>query len=222
MASLRVRTVTNEVYRQIKSDILSGVYRPGERLMEMEIADKLEVSRTPVRDAMIRLEQEGLATIEPRRGIYVRKLSKKDIQNYYELQSALEGLAAQLTAQKRTERDIARFQDLLLQMKACISDPTVDNLQAMIKLNRDFHDLLYTIADNPLLTKTQSTLENPITLIRSIFPLNTVRIHAVYDEHERLVQSIAAGDAAEAKRYAEYHVLRSWKSAEADLEETLD
>ncbi|MDQ0338099.1 DNA-binding GntR family transcriptional regulator [Caldalkalibacillus uzonensis] len=223
MSKIQPKTVTDAVYEQIKSDIIAGVYRPGQRLMETELAQKLQVSRTPVRDAMIRLEQEGLTTIRPHRGIYVRKLSKKDIQDYYQLRAVLEGLGAKLAAVNGTEEDHQELKNMLIKMREILDAyQHSQDFKEMALCNNQFHELIFKIGGNQVLAQTQATLANPIALVRSISWFNTKRIAEVWLEHKNIVEAIVARDAELAQKRAEEHIYQAWKSAESKLDQLED
>lgn len=223
MTGIKAKTVTDAVYERLKSDIMSGVYRPGQRLMETEVAEKLEVSRTPVRDAMIRLEQDGLTTIKPHRGIYVRKLSKKNIQDYYQLRAVLEGLGAKLATQNATKEDHDKLQRMLEEMHNILeSHKNAEHFKEMATINNHFHQLIFDIADNQVLAQTREMLANPIALVRSTSWQNQQRIFETWQEHKEVVEAIVSKDAELAQKKMEEHIYNAWKSAQSKLDQTGD
>lgn len=220
MADLKAKTVTDAVYERLKTDIMSGVYRPGQRLMETEVAEKLEVSRTPVRDAMIRLEQDGLTTIKPHRGIYVRKLSPKDVQDYYQLRAVLEGLGAKLATQNATKEDHDKLQHMLEDMHNILeSHKNAKHFKEMATINNQFHQLIFDIADNQVLAQTRETLANTIALVRSTSWQNQQRIFETWQEHQEIVEAIVSKDAQLAQKKMEEHIYNAWRSAQSKLDE---
>lgn len=220
MADLKAKTVTDAVYERLKTDIMSGVYRPGQRLMETEVAEKLEVSRTPVRDAMIRLEQDGLTTIKPHRGIYVRKLSPKDVQDYYQLRAVLEGLGAKLATQNATKEDHDKLQHMLEDMHNILeSHKNAKHFKEMATINNQFHQLIFDIADNHVLAQTRETLANTIALVRSTSWQNQQRIFETWQEHQEIVEAIVSKDAQLAQKKMEEHIYNAWRSAQSKLDE---
>ena len=121
----RPKTIRELVYEEIKNHILSGYYRPGQRLIETNLAEELNVSRTPIRDALNRLEAEGLITSSPTRGLTVTKLSKDDIKDLYQARAVLEGLAAKLAALMATEEELRDFSAFIRRPKqysACLPE----------------------------------------------------------------------------------------------------
>src|SRR5690606_12292208 len=104
------------VFEVLREAIITGKLRPGERLMEVQLAEELGVSRTPVREAIRKLELEGLVLMIPRRGAYVAEISMKDIADVFEIRAALEGLAAQLAAERCTPEEIENLERSLVQI----------------------------------------------------------------------------------------------------------
>lgn len=218
MEILRSKTITDAVYEQLKTDILSGVFHPGQRLFEGDLAKILDVSRTPVRDAMIRLEQEGLITTKPHRGTFVRKLTRKDIQDFYQTRAVLEGLGAKLATINAKEEDLQKLKDILEEMRNVLeTNKDQKNFKEIVIINNKFHELIFDIADNHILAKIRDTLSNPIALIRSTSWLNKDRKIEVWDEHARIVSAILAKDAELAQKNAEEHIYNAWESAASNL-----
>lgn len=223
MKNLRSKTITDAVYDQLKIDILSGVFRPGQRLFEGDLAKDLDVSRTPVRDAMIRLEQEGLITTKPHRGIFVRKLTRKDIQDYYQTRAVLEGLGAKLATINAKEEDLQKLKDILEEMRNVLeANKDLKNFKEIVLINNKFHELIFDIADNNVLAKIRDTLSSPIALVRSTSWLNKDRKIEVWEEHARIVSAILAKDAELAQKKAEEHIYKAWESAASNLKNLED
>ena len=103
------RPLREIVYEELKRQILVGEIAPGTRMMEVELAEEMGVSRTPIREAIRKLEKEGLVTIEPRRGAYASEISVKDMVDVLEVRQDLEGMAAALAAEKVTEEEKQAF-----------------------------------------------------------------------------------------------------------------
>ncbi|GAB7388620.1 GntR family transcriptional regulator [Bacillaceae bacterium] len=215
----RPKTVREYVYEQIKSQILEGVYRPGQRLIETNLAEELGVSRTPVRDALNRLETEGLITTSPHRGIFVKKLSKKDIQDFYQTRAVLEGLAAKLAAQNATEHELRQFREFIREMTEIFErDKDLSNYKTLVQSNNEFHRWICRMAKNEVLAKMLADLASPITLVRSTSWTNNERKYETFKEHLAIADAILHRDAASAQKNAEAHIDNAWKSAAKALE----
>ncbi|HBQ86706.1 MAG TPA: hypothetical protein DD811_09550, partial [Syntrophomonas sp.] len=112
----------NEVYHYLRNAILEERLKPGQRIIERKVADKLSVSRTPVREAIRKLEQEGLVNYVPNRGAIVASLSATDVWEIYTIRSVLEGLAVRLAAQHLNSADMAEIEELMSQMEQALNE----------------------------------------------------------------------------------------------------
>src|SRR5919202_6686418 len=109
-------SLQEKVYDHLKQAILAGEIQPGERLLETRLAKSLGVSRIPVREAIRKLEREGLIVAFPRRGVYASSLSPRDVDEVYAVRAVLEGLAARLAAEHRTEEQLGRLDTIVAEM----------------------------------------------------------------------------------------------------------
>jgi DNA-binding GntR family transcriptional regulator len=191
------------VYDALKRDILSGTLAPGSILREEELARRHQVSRTPVREALSRLETEGLATRHGGAGLLVSELGTDEILDLYVLREALEGLAARLAANRRTEIDLARLQMLNdLAHQAMRED---DTAQAS-RLNAEFHFVIWRVAGNRPLLRAISGVHETVQR----FPQNTLaypgRLEESVTEHAQLLEAIRNRDHAKAEEITVAHV----------------
>ena len=136
------------VFNTLRNAILRGDLKPGERLMEMHLANKLGVSRTPIREAIRMLEQEGLAVTIPRKGAQVAKMTEKDLQDVLEIRDALDELAVSMACQRMTL-------ELLLELKESMKDFEIatrsGDVRKIVEADEAFHNVIYRMADNPKL-----------------------------------------------------------------------
>src|SRR5881628_3303257 len=109
-------SLQEKVYDHLKQAILAGEIQPGERLLETRLAESLGVSRIPVREAIRKLERDGLIVVYPRRGVYASPLGPRDVDEVYAIRAVLEGLAARLAAEHRTEQHLARLDEIVADM----------------------------------------------------------------------------------------------------------
>lgn len=216
--TLQTQTITNAAYERIKSDILSGKYKPGEHLREKDLCDDLQVSRTPVRDALVRLGQEGLVVLKPHKGVFVRKFTKKNIQDYYQTRAILEGLGAKLAAKHVTESSKEQLLSIIEKMKETLykSDQVTEGNEAIIKLNNSFHDYVFEIANNEVLDQMRKTLAYPIALIRSTSWISKSRRLETLKEHDNIAKAIVNEDEEKARKLAEQHIYNAWQTAESN------
>ena len=139
------RPLRELVCETIRQAIVDGVFSPGERLMEIQLADEMGVSRTPVREAIRKLELEGFVVMIPRRGTYVADISIKDINEVYEIRTSLEVLAAGLAAERISDEELETMQRLLVEIGQHIED---GNIEKIVEIDTAFHDVLYKASRN--------------------------------------------------------------------------
>jgi DNA-binding GntR family transcriptional regulator len=191
------------VYEALKRDIRSGVLAPGAPLREEELGRSHRVSRTPVREALSRLETEGLAARRPRAGLVVATLTLDEIIDLYVLREALEGLAARLAAERRTELDLTRLEMVL---RACERGVHAENTAREISLGEEFHFLIWRIAGNAPL---QRAINDVYEVVQRFQP-NTLtypgRAAQSLAEHLELLEALRTRDPMAAERIAIEHV----------------
>jgi len=219
MTFKRPVTVREYVYEQLKSNILSGIYRPGQRLIEATLAEELEVSRTPIRDALNRLETDGLITTSPHKGIFVTKITQKDVQDFYQTRAVLEGLSAKLAATSASEDELEEFKQLLVEMDHIFErDRELINYKEIAQSNVKFHQKICKMSKNEVLFRMLGSLDSAITLIRSTSWSNYNRKYQTYLEHQEIAKAILGGNGELAQKKAEQHIISAWRSAEEALQ----
>lgn len=197
------RPLREIVYEELKRQILVGEIAPGTRMMEVDLADEMGVSRTPVREAIRKLEKEGLVTIEPRRGAYASDISIKDMLDVLEVRQTLEGMAASLAARKVTEEE---KRDFIKASKAYNDAVASGNTDEIIKCDELFHQLIVNYSDNKTLETLLSQVQELALRFRYIYYDDFSRYERMPREHEVIEEAILSGDTAKAKVVAENHV----------------
>lgn len=197
------RPLREIVYEELKRQILVGEIAPGTRMMEVDLADEMGVSRTPVREAIRKLEKEGLVTIEPRRGAYASDISIKDMLDVLEVRQTLEGMAASLAARKVTEEE---KRDFIRASKAYNDAVASGNTDEIIKCDELFHQLIVNYSDNKTLETLLSRVQELALRFRYIYYDDFSRYERMPREHEEIEEAILSGDTAKAKVVAENHV----------------
>lgn len=217
--SLRVnldsfRPLGEIVYESLRDAIVKQVFKPGERLMEVDLAGEMGVSRTPIREAIRKLEMEGYVVMIPRKGAYVAGLSIKDINEVFEIRGALESLAAGLAAQRATNEEIEEMEEkLALGAKHFESSDLLKTIEADTK----FHDMVFSASKNSRLLAMVKELREQVQRFRTTTLAVPGRMKFALDEHRRIVEAIAMRDAETARRLAMEHI----ESAEAALLEVI-
>ena len=198
------------VYDYIRNRILSGELPPYSRLKEQELAAKFNVSRTPVREALARLEQEGLVQRSPRRGAVVLPLSLDEMDEIYEIRGALETLVARRACQHITDAEIEELACVLKQAKDYLEAGEFD---AMIAANARFHSLLHHSSRSPRLVYLLRTLEDRLFLYRHKGLRYPGRAEAGIRQHGEMLESLKRRDTAELCRQIEEHTEQSRAAA---------
>jgi DNA-binding GntR family transcriptional regulator len=189
------------VYIEIQRRIVDGRLQQGERIYEDQLAQELDVSRNPVREALQALEAEGFVELEPRRGARVASISAARANDLFEMREALEGTVARLAAQRRTDEQLS---DLRRVVVAGTQAAVAGDHAVLPGLNTEFHRLLGEAAHNSMLAET---LERMSQLIEWVYTRRiTQRGTKSWSEHHRIVEAIGAGDAALAFAEACAHI----------------
>ena len=181
------------VCEALRDAIRRGVLEPGERLMEVQLAEELGISRTPVREAIRKLEQEGYVIMLPRRGTYVSSLSVHDVKEIFEIRSALESLAISLATMRIEPEELEKLRALLVEIEGHIKREDIDKIVAT---DIEFHGLLYQV----------SNLKEQLARFRTLSMSYPGRLQKTLEEHRAMVEAIAAGDLDAARDAAEHHM----------------
>ena len=197
------------VCESLREAIRSGILKPGERIMEIQLAEELGVSRTPVREAIRKLELEGYVVMMPRRGTYVASMSIRDINEIFEIRTALESLSNGLAADHITDDELEHLQRLLVIIGGYIKE---GNIEKIVETDIEFHDLLYHAARNERLVGIISNLRDQLTRFRTLSMSYPGRLEETLEEHRLIVDAIASGDRKAASRAAERHMENSEKT----------
>lgn len=187
------------VSEKIRSRILDGTYVPGTRLVERDLAVEFQVSRSPVREAIRLLNHEGLVESLATRGVVVKKLTRKEVIEIFDLREALEGLAARLAAERVAEGAVSNLDEYVRRSHAAVSILDFDSAHAA---NAAFHDELIAFSQNGNL---QYMLTPLLGRLHWIFR-QVLDFQQVYREHDGLAKAVATGDPSKARRTAEKHV----------------
>lgn len=193
--------MTAGVYERLHEKIVSGDLGPGDRLTEIGLAENFGISRTPVREALRRLEQDGLVE-RAARGMRVRERSPNEILEIYEVRILLEAAAARSAAGRRTPFDIARLE----QLHDAMTKTSADDAKAMEAINRRFHELIWAASHNSTLVDLLTRLNSHLQRYRGTTLTHADRWQTVLNDHQALIRAINAGDADRAAEIAESHM----------------
>lgn len=197
MLSVRNKSLSEQVLQQIFDAILRGELKPGARLKEGILAREIGVAQGTLREALQQLEYQGLVTKSNRRGTYVTKLSREDVENIYRVRLELEPLAASLAQEKMQEQRYAQLETLLSKMEEASA---AGDLVGRCKLDLAFHQLIWTFSENPWLEKALNAICPPLFasyMLRSV--MGDSYDHAKDDdEHRALLSSLREGSSEDA------------------------
>jgi len=209
-------SLADEAYRTMRAKILDNEWAPGHRALEQELALQLGMSRTPVREALIRLAEEGLVEVVPRHGMRVLPVSAADMDEIYQLLGSLEATAAELVAQRKpVARDIAPLEAASRAMDAALE---ADDLEAWAEADERFHRHLVELCGNRLLAATVYNFWDRAHRARMFtLRLRPKPVHSTR-EHTDLVRAIRKGDAAAAREIHRAHRERGRRELTAILE----
>ncbi|MFF7329326.1 FCD domain-containing protein [Streptomyces sp. NPDC008150] len=197
--------VRERVLATLRQDVIAGRLRPGDRLVERELADRFGVSRVPVREAIRALVAEGFVLFETPRRTVVRRLTPADVRELFELREALEVYATGLAAARATPRALAELRDLLEQSARATE---ADDPEAITDVNTRFHDRVLAMAGNGLLASVMEPVDGRL---RWLTRQNT-EWPQLLSEHRELYEAIASGDADRARAHALGHVQANYRS----------
>jgi DNA-binding GntR family transcriptional regulator len=201
---------SDRAMHQLRERILGGEYAPGERLGEVELAEKFGLSRTPVREALRRLAAEGLVDITTNKGARVVEYPPQDLEYIFMIRAHVEGLAARAAAQTATTADIDRLDHIATVLK---DHAEAGNLDEVYRLNAEYHATLNGLAGSPVVSTTVGTLIHASVLQRTLHAFDDAAMRRSVNHHLEIVAALRArdGDWAEAVMHA--HLL----SARASL-----
>lgn len=190
------------VFESLREAILLGRLKPGERLMEVQLADEMGVSRTPVREAIRKLELEGFVVMIPRKGAYVAGITHKDIADLFEIRAALEGMAAGLAAERITEEELEKLERAIVEGTSAHED----NISAYVDWDTVFHDIIYQASRNQQLVQIITHLREQIQRFRVTSLSQPGRTKMFVEEHKKIVEAISARDIEAARTLAREHI----------------
>lgn len=183
------RSMGQAAYEQLHEAIETGVLKPGDRISVNALAETLQMSRTPVREAIAWLETDGLVVHEPYLGRVVASLDRQMITELYAIRLVLETTAAGLAAQNASEAEVAVLQDMIEIEQQVLADPIKRE-----RHNRRFHEAIYRSAHNRYLLTSLKALQTPMILLGPATASDPARLESAYAEHIALVESIARHD----------------------------
>ena len=179
------------VFNTLREAILKGELKPGERLMELQLASKLGVSRTPIREAIRMLEQEGLAVTIPRKGAEVAKMTEKDMEDVLQIREALDELAAKIACEQISEEQL---EELVATMHEFEESTKTDNVKKIAEADVKFHDIIYQSTGNPKLVNMLNNLREQMYRYRVEYLKREEAHPQLIAEHAAIIEYISKGE----------------------------
>jgi DNA-binding GntR family transcriptional regulator len=201
-----------KVYASMKSRILSFKLKPGEKILENEIAHELGVSRTPVREALNKLEQEGLIRVFSKKGYFVSDVTAREIEELYAIRGALEALAIRTAARNARPKDWLQLKTILINQRKNRGKTSEQSAARIFKEARKFHEEIARISGNETLEQMLSTITDKISRLQWTNIFFTDRVTRSNSEHLQIVKLLIQGDLEKAVEAAERHIQHSKES----------
>ena len=191
------------VFHTLREAILKGELKPGERLMELQLASKLGVSRTPIREAIRMLEQEGLAVTIPRKGAEVAKMTEKDMEDVLQVREALDELAATIACEQMTTEQLDALRNTMREFEEFTK---TSNGKKIAEADVEFHDIIYQATGNPKLVNMLNNLREQMYRYRIEYLKDEKNYPMLIQEHSEIVEGLMAKDKAKVSAAMHRHV----------------
>ena len=191
------------VFKTLRQAILTGELKPGERLMEIHLANKLGVSRTPIREAIRKLELEGLVTMVPRRGAQVAQITEKNMSDVLEVRRALDELAVELACLRITQEEKEQLKEACLNFEKIV---ITNDVHEIAKADVAFHDIIFAATGNGRLSQMVNNLAEQMYRYRYEYIKDEKQHDMLVKEHRKIYDSIIANDTDSAKEAIRIHI----------------
>lgn len=211
----RSRTLREQIVSSLRESIIRGELSPGQKITEPELAEKLGISRTPIREAFRQLESEGFLTVMPRRGAVVSSVTRKEVEDFYELKSLLEGYASRKAARKTTEKDIARLNKINDQLEVLARKGDVE---AFFRKNNEFHNAFISLCGNEKLLDIWSSLIQRFVRFRLQALSVPGRLMNSVEQHRNIIDALHKKDGSLSEHMVHKHSLISGEDLVEEME----
>ncbi|QDG78307.1 GntR family transcriptional regulator [Labrenzia sp. PHM005] len=203
-----MKRVADQLIETLKQEMHAGILKPGDQLEEAALADRFEVSRTPVREAVRSLVESGLLETRSRKGAFVRVLSAKELIDLFEVAAELEALASRLASERLTDEGLIGIQQGL---EACATAANNDDATAYSAANLQFHRAIHMATGNEWLIEQLAQIETRINPYRSIPYKMHGRLRQSVEEHAAILDAISTGKGADAAQLMRDHMMLQGK-----------
>lgn len=191
------------VFNTLRRAILKGELKPGERLMEIALADKLGVSRTPIREAIRKLELEGLVVMAPRKGAKVASITERDLNDVLEVRKGMEVLAISLACKRITGEELDKLEAIEQSFQSLIES---GNLTELAEMDVKFHDTIYQATNNQRLVQLLNNLREQMYRYRMEYLKDIAVRRTLAEEHKAICEALRGRDEGKAQNYVSVHI----------------
>ena len=191
------------VFNTLRKAILRGELKPGERLMEIQLANKLGVSRTPIREAIRKLELEGLVVMIPRKGAEVAKITVRDLKDALEVRMAIDSLSVKLACERLDEDDKTEIKQACVAFREAVKSK---NVQAIVEGDERFHNTIYRASKNQKLITIAMNLREQVYRYRFEYVKDFSYHENLIREHDQITEAILKGDVETAQKIMKEHI----------------
>lgn len=198
--------LVEQVHEAIVSEISAGKLKPGERIIQEQIAQVLGVSRQPVQQALLLLRNQGVLRDAPGRGLIVASLDLDQVSNMYDIRAVMEGLAFRKAAERNAERAKKQGPALIQNGRKAVASGSVG---AMIAADQKFHDFIYALSENPLIAPTMEAQWTYTQRVMGEVLMRDELPRDIWDQHEAMLNAVTAGDGAAAEALARQHITQA-------------
>jgi DNA-binding GntR family transcriptional regulator len=212
------RPLSEEVYDVLRSAIVGGDLLPGSRIVEADVARQMAISRSPVREAVRKLEQEGLVEYVPRRGTIVVGLSREDVADAYQLRAHLEAYGARLAATRASDASLAQLLDLIERMRQCAA---AQDLNGLVAVDVEFHQQMCRASGSSRLLRAWQTLNPAQWTMISGLRVSDLSLEQIAERHWPILAALESRNPDTAESIIRAHILELGERVLAGLDQTL-
>jgi DNA-binding GntR family transcriptional regulator len=199
-------SLTDEIADILRARILKGEYKVGEKIKETHIAEELRVSRTPIREALHKLEKEGLIEYKVNRGCYARGITIRDVNDIYAIRKVLENLTMEWAVSRISADEIQQLHDKCDEMKKYVD---ADDSEGVLKVNKEFHDIIYNATGSRFMGQILKSYKEYIEQTQVVIFYEREYLQHILDEHLAILDRIEAHDIEGAKEAMDIHMQNS-------------
>jgi DNA-binding GntR family transcriptional regulator len=199
------KSLGQHVFENLKQAIIRGEMAPGDRLVESRLADALDISRTPVREAIHKLEREGLVRKLPKGGFTVVNLTREEVEETFGIRCVLESYAARLAAANYREEELLPLEEKIQEFQQCLDKGLLEDLP---RINTQFHNLFYSLSKSPRLIKMINDLTDQIFRFRKILLKMETWAETSNRDHLKMLEAIRKRDLDQVEKVVKEHIAR--------------